>query len=242
MQKKSLKFGGFWFVPKEPKGLTPQARLVLGMFCTYANGENEAWPGQELIAEEIGCGVRSVRRYIDELIAFGLIERTTRGLGQTNLYVLLTGQIGLSRPDIAVPSGPDTGVPSYIGVKEELDKKSIAPAEPSQPAKRTKLDPNEPQTLEQFVASCETNTRRSIQIIGMWAETVNPGHTTRGEWSVFLKRCLRAADNLSPFTDEKLQNGFDRLEEAIKAGWLTTYSLDTLFKFTTNTYATTATK
>jgi hypothetical protein len=137
-----------------------------------------------------------------------------------------------------------------LGAKTEpqqlgsINNKEVTIASPEAPqlAKRTKLDPNEPQTLEQFVASCAENKQRRIQIIGMWAETVSPGHTTRGEWEVFLRRCLRPAANLAPFSDEKLQNGFDRLEEAIKAGWLTTYSLDTLFKFTTNTYATTATK
>lgn len=193
---------------------------------------------------------------VKKLVQFKLIEVESREKGQwkTSRRFRVVGGVETvakfvgKKIDLHVPKGEMGDSKRGDGPSDKrgdvlytentrTENTNIATPEAPQPAKRTKLDPNEPQTLEQFVASCAANPRRSIQIIGKWAETVNPGFSTRGEWGVFLKRCLRPADNLAPFSEEKLQNAFERLEEAIKAGWLTTYSLDTLLKFTTNTYA-----
>src|SRR3989344_5856362 len=51
------------------------------------------------------------------------------------------------------------------------------------------------------------------------------------QWEAFLKRNLRAAKNLEPFEDKRLIEGFKKIQEAAKQGWLKKYTLETLFKF-----------
>jgi len=89
--------------------------MLLGVLCTYAMGKNKAWPGQRLLAEEMGVSIRSVRRYIEELEQNLWIKSVQRGKKQSNLYILCedksvpspkSDRTNLShhRPDKSVPS------------------------------------------------------------------------------------------------------------------------------------------
>lgn len=64
------------------------AKLGYAMLLKYAWGDNACFPGQTKLAEDMGSGERSVRRYLDELEKAGLLEIVQRGLGKTNLYRL----------------------------------------------------------------------------------------------------------------------------------------------------------
>src|SRR5438552_18490691 len=64
------------------------AKLAYAMLLKYAWGDNACFPGQMKLAEDMGSGERSVRRYLDELETGGLLEIVQRGLGKTNLYRL----------------------------------------------------------------------------------------------------------------------------------------------------------
>ena len=64
------------------------AKLGYAMLLKYAWGDNACFPGQAKLAEDMGSGERSVRRYLEELEKAGLLEIKQRGLGMTNLYRL----------------------------------------------------------------------------------------------------------------------------------------------------------
>ena len=64
------------------------AKLAYAMLLKYAWGDDACFPGQAKLAEDMGSGERSVRRYLDELEQGGLLEIIQRGLGKTNLYRL----------------------------------------------------------------------------------------------------------------------------------------------------------
>ena len=104
--------GEFWALPKvifAQKEVSLEARFVYAILWTRANGENVAWPGQKYIAETMGVGQRSVRRYLDELRENGLIEVERQGLNRTNRYHL-TGQVDLSGLATIGRSRVDTAV------------------------------------------------------------------------------------------------------------------------------------
>lgn len=74
------------------------AKLAYAMLLKYAWQDDACFPGQTKLAEDMGSGERSVRRYLDELEKGGLLEIVQRGLGKTNLYRLfLTIQNGRAR-------------------------------------------------------------------------------------------------------------------------------------------------
>ena len=82
---------GFTQVPNVillDKRLSVGAKLSYAMLLRYKWGEDQCYPGQQRLAEDIGAGERSVRTYLKELEDAGLLEVTHRGLGKTNLYRL----------------------------------------------------------------------------------------------------------------------------------------------------------
>jgi hypothetical protein len=113
---------------------------------------------------------------------------------------------------------------SIIGHKEEPLKKK-------EKEKTGTAETAVPMSLKEFVDWCGKSKHRHIQIIGNWADTIEPDFQTKGQWEVFIKRNVRTAKNLEPFDDEKIIQGFKKIQEAVKAGWLKKYTLETLFKF-----------
>src|SRR4051812_17926256 len=79
--------GGFTQVPNyilTKSGITVGAKLSYAMLLKYAWYDDGCFPGQAKLAEDMGAGERSIRTYLKELEAAGLLEITQRGLGKTN--------------------------------------------------------------------------------------------------------------------------------------------------------------
>lgn len=132
--------GEFWAMPKEimaMKNLTIEARVIFSILYTRANGENVSWPGQERLASDLGVGERSVRRYIEELVEGGLVSREKQGMGRTNRYTIMWGQIDPSREaNLASPEGPPLASqvrPLLAPLSKRTEKKNSSKGEGSAP-------------------------------------------------------------------------------------------------------------
>ncbi len=82
---------GFTQVPNfilTKKDISVGAKLAYAMLLKYAWGDDACFPGQAKLAEDMGSGERSVRRYLEELEKTALLQIVQRGLGKTNLYRL----------------------------------------------------------------------------------------------------------------------------------------------------------
>src|SRR6185312_3141440 len=82
---------GFTQVPNfilTNEALSVGAKLAYAMLLKYAWGDDACFPGQTKLADDMGSGERSVRRYLEELEKASLLEIVQRGLGKTNLYRL----------------------------------------------------------------------------------------------------------------------------------------------------------
>lgn len=66
------------------KQLTSSRRMVLVCLANFAGEDGKSWPSQQLIADESGCGLRSVKDHIKWLDLNGFLTRTTKKLGQGN--------------------------------------------------------------------------------------------------------------------------------------------------------------
>ena len=75
------------------KHLGPIGISVYVALCRHADDEQKCFPSQELIAEEIGAGVRSVRNYLKKLEKHNIIRlekvRTSDGRWLNNTYYLV---------------------------------------------------------------------------------------------------------------------------------------------------------
>jgi Helix-turn-helix domain len=82
---------GFTQVPNsvlKSEKLSPGAKLAYTMLLSYAWQNDYCFPGQERLAKDMGSGLRSVVRYIQELENGGFVKIAKRGLGRPNLYEL----------------------------------------------------------------------------------------------------------------------------------------------------------
>lgn len=103
---------------------------------------------------------------------------------------------------------------------------------------RTKKDPNEPQSIDEFIDVARQSKRIQIQIIGEYADTIQElrkdwkPFTTRGEWQEFTKRNLRAAAVLVPtWSTEQGKLKIDKVVNKIRAnGYLKDFTLETILK------------
>lgn len=68
--------------------LTAGARLAYLLLSSYAWQGDECWPGQDRLSETLAVTKKTMRGYIAELVAAGLLEVKRRGQGHTNLYTL----------------------------------------------------------------------------------------------------------------------------------------------------------
>ena len=72
----------------ESKDISTGAKLTYAMLLKYAREQEECFPGQETLAEDIGSSERSVRRWLGELEKARLISIKQRGQGRPNLYTV----------------------------------------------------------------------------------------------------------------------------------------------------------
>ena len=87
--------------------------------------------------------------------------------------------------------------------------------------------------LQQFIASCQGNKDRRIEIICWLADLKEPAFTSKAQWQVFLRRNLRIAGDLAPYSDDQLNDALYKLKQARarEPGFLTKWGLETIAKF-----------
>ena len=82
---------GFTQVPNhllKSEKISPGAKLAYTMLLSYAWQNDYCFPGQNRLAKDMGSGVRSVVRYIQELEQHDFIKVKRQGQGRSNLYEL----------------------------------------------------------------------------------------------------------------------------------------------------------
>src|SRR5687768_16201880 len=83
--------GGFTqlpnFILKEPH-LSVGAKVTYAMFLSYAWHNDNCFPGQERLAQDMGMSRSRVTEFVGELEKAGLIGIERRGLGKTNVYTI----------------------------------------------------------------------------------------------------------------------------------------------------------
>ncbi len=90
--------------------LSMGARFVYTLLLSYAWQDDRCFPGQERLARDVGCSVRTVQRYLAELEDAGEIQVIQQGLQRPNIYVILdrrTEATPMSRQDTPALSHQD---------------------------------------------------------------------------------------------------------------------------------------
>lgn len=118
----------FWALPKQiaKADISDGAKLTYAVLFTRKNGENQAFPKRQYIAEQLGCSVFSVDKYIKQLKEAGLISTIQRGLKKSNLYNLTTPDLPnlttLDSANLTTPTVRDTSKRISTNVDKADDK------------------------------------------------------------------------------------------------------------------------
>lgn len=82
---------GFTQVPNfllKSRKLSAGDKLAFAMLLSYAWQNDYCFPGQKLLAEDMGLHETNVRKHLKALQANGLLTIVRRGQGKTNIYEL----------------------------------------------------------------------------------------------------------------------------------------------------------
>jgi len=80
-----------------------------------------------------------------------------------------------------------------------------------------------------FQEWCDKSPHRHIQLIGDYAGIEKPDFKTKPQWQVFIRRNVRAAKQLEPFSNEDLEKAIMRIKK--ESSWLKKPTMETIIKF-----------
>lgn len=91
-----------------------------------------------------------------------------------------------------------------------------------------KMEDSDPMGLEDFKVWCTKSPLRHIRIIADYADEKKLTFNTVGQWREFIKRNVRPAKILSPYTDEQISKAMTEIE---KSKYISRWTLETLIKY-----------
>lgn len=200
--------------------------------------------------EKIKTKARSIQNSLLRLERKGFIQRVYRDKDKKQRgEIIPLVSYKVSSNDDTVSSNDDTEVSSnddhisnnIISKSKDVVADATAPVDCFKTGCKNKAmkgdrfcEVHKLMNLKQFVEWCGKSDQAHIKIIGEWAETVEPKFQTVAQWNAYLKRNLRPAKALVPFSREQLEKGFEKILTAKRERWLTEYTMETLFKFITS--------
>lgn len=217
------------------KKLQPVDKNVYGVVYWLHNlKDGKCTASNAYLAKICGCGLQSVKNSLNRLEKAKLIIREFNDSKNVK-RAKITPLVDYGGTQMSTGGYSNINHRGYSNMttdKEELISKSISvPTSGTDGKDSEEKKEDRPMNLSQFVEWCKVSSQAHIRIIGEWAETTKPGMKTVGQWEAFIKRHLRPARALVPFSHEQLEAGFARMREA---KYLDTVTLETLYKFITN--------
>lgn len=92
--------GTFVVVPNKEylRGKPSELQTIFFWLCEHSDLDGICYPSRVTLAEEAGCGIKSVDKYLKELVSIGLIEKTVRqkpnsNENTSNLYQVVVAEM-----------------------------------------------------------------------------------------------------------------------------------------------------
>ena len=158
--------------------LSDGAKVLFGALLHYAWQEGSCFPGQARLADDLGVTERTIRNRIRELEAAGVLRVKQRGLGKTNLYLLLCS----GEPEGGERSGPSsaarnqdsakTGNQIPVSLVEQEPAVRLEPEPPPPPRKTTD------QADEEGTSSCDPDGADTDDLVAAGATEAQASELT----------------------------------------------------------------
>ena len=182
--------------------------------CRHADNETqECFPSMELIGEELSISRNTIAKYIKLFEGYQLItverEKDFRGKWKNNTYFLLDKTEWkphaqpLSMDSHAQPLTPPCTTADKIHAQPLRNKETQGEGD-SYKETHVAAKAAPVFSLKEEIEKLYASERRDLNLIGWYFEKRKPDIRTREQYASALKRHLRAAKDLAPFTDDQL--------------------------------------
>lgn len=191
------KKGTFTVVPNMHilMGKPTELQTIFLWICSYANDEGQCYPSRAKLSRV--CGIKSVRtvdKYLDELISCGLIDKETRkkpdGENYTNLYQV----VQIETPPSATDDTPHRAPNSTLTIPN-INYTHLTILEPTQDTAQTTHveEPKQESNLPDYLGKNKLNRVVKLYNI-LWADKFGrfPTETPYGKYSGLLKPIMEA--------------------------------------------------
>jgi len=217
-------------------------------FLLLANHEGATWQGLDIekgqfitgldkLHASTGISVQTLRTCINRLKSTG--EITNKSTNKFRLITIVNWEdyqcddkkVTSKSTNNLTNNQQTTNKQLTANKNDKNDKNDKKTATNVADTSKKKKNPETPMDLQGFVAWARSSPQHHIQIIADWAEVTTPDLKTYGQWQSYIKRHLRPAQSLTPFTEQQMQKAFDQIQSS--SDWLKKPTLETLLKFLT---------
>ena len=206
------------------KNLEQVDRMLYGVIYWYQHlKDGRCFASNEKIANILGTTVRVVQNSLTSLEKAGYIKRIYKDVAKRNrLEIRALLAFGVGR----VSSMGDSKKSNDLEVIRELpigDRASDPQVTRVRIGNKNSIDNTSATSAQSFILReeiqrLEDNTRRDMQIIGLYFLQRKPDIRTREQLHQAIKRHLRAAKGLVPFEDDQILKGFRKAAQQTD-GW-----------------------
>lgn len=194
-----------------------------GLFA-YIYSKPDNWDfSTDRITEDSLDKVSSVRSAVKELEENEYLTRRRLSTGRVDYFIHFDKKPQCENPTMGKTHNKKIAPISNKDKKVIKNNKEIKNMS-------AKADGSSKKTLEEFIIWCKKSTQRHIHIIADYADEKKVQFETKEQWEQFMKRNLRPARSLAPYSDEQIGEAMEKLNKARK-DYLTDWTLETLNKF-----------
>lgn len=210
----------------------PARWRLLGLMNGFLINGLKFYATNEWIMSKLNCSEKTVSNAIKELEKLGEISVRRKGTNRVIARVVkdydYSNQLQ-SRVVTNYGDGSNQLLHNSDNIIQKYNSKYIAKDKPLR-------NDNDLYSFQEFYKDMKSSRQRHINVIGEYADTLDPkpNFTTRGQWKSFVKRHLRAAQLVSPFTDQQIEIAYKKLKKDKENGVnYSSFTLETIHKYLT---------
>lgn len=172
-----------------------------GMYA-YLFSKPDEWDfSAERIMKESTDGRHAVLAALKELEDAGYLERERQASGRVDYHIKYSTQSPKTELRL-FEEGPKVGK-SHSGKTQSRVSRPVSNTVLSNTVSERKIDSG-PFSLQEEIKKLEDNHRRDLNIVALYFEERKPKFESRAQFMVALRRHLRAASMLKPFSDQQI--------------------------------------
>lgn len=210
--------------------------MVYINLCRHVDKNQKCFPKQSTIAKELSLSEPTVIEAIKVLAFFKLIKKQRIGKGCTNRYWLLDKKYWKNNFKVILNSLSSGDIKEFKFTTKTVlvgnlnclmsNRKETQLKGNTIKVLPTKVD-SKKYSFQEKLIKMQKDKKRHIQIIALYWKYKNYNLVNQEQYNSSLKRDLRSATQLIGYTDAKLSDVMDYLEENTTIKW----TLETIGKF-----------